>query len=231
MPSEGSADGTSARYTALRTSAASPPVSRRRSARRCARSPGPVKTSPTSGTPPKRCSRAPHGWPRGSREAAGARRTPRPPDLRRTSTHLSPPPQARSRQVRYRLDHAPQPRLLHPETYLLTVRRAPLIHDSLALLLASALVPDSRASIAATPICRTTLTQPTNPTHHPPPPAQQRRRRPPPVVVEGAHEHPPRKAVEALALLILGIVLASGCGVVEWVASPYTGVVHKVPPG
>jgi hypothetical protein len=50
------------------------------------------------------------------------------------------------------------------------------------------------------------------------------------VVVERAQEHPPRKAVEALALLILGIVVASGCSVVEWVASPYTGVVHKVPP-
>src|SRR5919107_1345610 len=46
------------------------------------------------------------------------------------------------------------------------------------------------------------------------------------VVTERAQEHPPRKAVEALAPLILGIVLASGRGVVERVASPYTGVVH-----
>ena len=50
------------------------------------------------------------------------------------------------------------------------------------------------------------------------------------VMVEGTQEHPPRKAEEALALLVLSIVLASGCSVVEWVASPYTGVVHKVPP-
>jgi hypothetical protein len=46
----------------------------------------------------------------------------------------------------------------------------------------------------------------------------------PAVVVKGTHEHPPRKAVEALALLIVGIVPASGCGVVERVASPYTGL-------
>ena len=51
------------------------------------------------------------------------------------------------------------------------------------------------------------------------------------VVAEGTQEHPPRKAEEALALLILSIVPASRCGVVEWVASPYTGVVHKGPPG
>ena len=50
------------------------------------------------------------------------------------------------------------------------------------------------------------------------------------IVVEGAQEHPPRKAVKARALLILGIVPASGSGVVERVAGPYTGVVHKVPP-
>ncbi len=46
------------------------------------------------------------------------------------------------------------------------------------------------------------------------------------IMVRGTHERPPRKAVEALAFLILGIVLASGCGVVEWVASPYTDVVY-----
>ena len=50
------------------------------------------------------------------------------------------------------------------------------------------------------------------------------------IVVKGAQEHPPREAEEALALSVVGIVPASGCGVVEWVASPYTGVVHNVPP-
>ncbi len=50
------------------------------------------------------------------------------------------------------------------------------------------------------------------------------------IVVDGAQEDPPRKAVKAVALPVLGLVLASGCGVVKWVASPYTGVVHKVPP-
>src|SRR5215208_6479423 len=38
------------------------------------------------------------------------------------------------------------------------------------------------------------------------------------VVVEGAQEHPPRKAVEALALRGLAIVPASGRGMVEGVA-------------
>jgi hypothetical protein len=50
------------------------------------------------------------------------------------------------------------------------------------------------------------------------------------VVVEGAQEHPSLEAVKAVALPILGIVEASRCGIVERVASPYTGVVHKVPP-
>jgi hypothetical protein len=54
--------------------------------------------------------------------------------------------------------------------------------------------------------------------------SERRRDDLPAVVVEGAQEHPPPKAVEALALLIVGIVPASGCGVVERVASPYTGL-------
>ena len=52
-------------------------------------------------------------------------------------------PQARPRQVRHRLGHAPQPRLLGPEPYLLAVRRAPVIHVSLALLLEALLCADS----------------------------------------------------------------------------------------
>jgi len=48
------------------------------------------------------------------------------------------------------------------------------------------------------------------------------------IMVQGADEHPPQKAEEAaVALLVVGVVLASGYGVGEGVASPYTRVVHS----
>jgi hypothetical protein len=43
------------------------------------------------------------------------------------------------------------------------------------------------------------------------------------VVADRAQEHPPREAVEALALLIVGFVRVSGRGVVGRVANPNTG--------